>query len=309
MDTRFFAMGLGLAVAVLMLAGKLAAFFITGSNAILSDAVESIVHIFASGVAAFSLWYSLQAPDKQHPYGHGKIAYFSAGFEGALIGVASLSIFYLAGKALLLGPELAELHIGLLITGALAIVNGFLGGFLVLVGKRANSLVLQANGHHVLTDMWSSAGVVIGVSAVWLTGLAWLDPIVAILVGLNILYTAYKLVRDAFHGLLDQADPETTDRLLACLNNQIAQGHIDAFHQLRHRRTEGVVWIEVHLLVPAEMTIFDAHKRITDVENNLRGLFPGMEAHITSHLEPQQHQDAHPGGHDNASDPFHTEGE
>jgi cation diffusion facilitator family transporter len=223
MNMRVIAMGTSLAVAVLMLIGKLTAYFITGSTAILSDAAESVIHIAASGVAAFSLWYSMQAPDRKHPYGHGKIVYFSAGFEGALIGVAALSIAYLAIRALIAGVELTELHIGLLITGFLAAINGLLGLFLIRVGKRNNSLVLVANGQHVLTDMWSSAGVLAGVGIVWLTGITWLDPVAALLVAANILYASYALIRNAFQGLLDQADPVATQRILSCLQKMVEE--------------------------------------------------------------------------------------
>lgn len=293
-----------LLIAFLMLAGKLAAFFITGSSAILSDAAESVVHIFATGIAAFSLWYSMQAPDKQHPYGHGKIVFFSSGFEGALIAVAAFSIYYLAVRALIYGAELTELHLGLIITALLATINGMLGLALVYIGKHYNSLVLTANGKHVLTDMWTSLGVVLGVSIVWLSGIAWLDPVVAIIIATNILYTAFTLIRNAFQGLLDQAAPENTARLLDCLRDCVENGHIKGFHQLRHRQTEGIIWIEVHLLVPADMTTGEAHTHITEVEDVVRALFPDKEVQITTHIEPDQHHRAHPEGHHGLNDPL-----
>ncbi len=304
MEIRRTAMTISLLFAVVMLVGKLTAYCITGSSAILSDAAESVVHILASGIAAFSLWYSMQAPDKQHPYGHGKIVYFSAGFEGALIGVAALSIYYLAGRALFYGPELAELHLGLIITALLAALNGALGFFLVYIGKRHDSLVLTANGKHVLTDMWTSIGVVVGVGVVWLTGIAWLDPVMAVIVATNILITALALVKNAFQGLLDQAAPENTDRLLLCLRRCITEGHVKGFHQLRHRQTEGVIWIEMHLLVPADMSTGDAHTHVTKVEEAVRALFPEKNVQITSHIEPDQHQTAHPEGHAGLEDPL-----
>ncbi len=304
MNIRVIAMGLSLIVAILMLTGKLTAFFITGSSAILSDAAESIVHIVASGVAAFSLWFSMQAPDKQHPYGHGKIVYFSAGFEGALIAVAAVIIIYLATRALITGAELHELHLGILITALLAAINGVLGFFLVWVGKRHNSLVLTANGRHVLTDMWTSLGVVIGVLIVWLTGIAWLDPIVAIIVALHILYTAYALMRNAFQGLLDEACPEITALLLQCLEQMVVEGKISGYHQLRHRQTENIIWIETHILLPADMTTGDAHHRITEMEETIQHLFPHQKTHITTHVEPDQHLVAHPNGHNGLNDPY-----
>ena len=297
-------MGLSLAAALLMLAGKMTAFFITGSTAILSDAAESVVHIMATAFAAFSLWYANQQPDRQHPYGHGKITYFSAGFEGALIGVAALSIFFLVLKALFYGVELTDLGLGVVITFVLAVINGFLGLFLLGVGRRYKSLVLIANGKNVLTDMWTSFGVVLGVFLVYLTDIVWLDPLVALVIAGNISYTAYALLRDAFRGLLDQADPAVTDRLLACMQGQVEQKQITGFHQLRHRKTENVLWVEMHLLMPEHMPVVEAHEHISHVENDIRECFPEYEVHITSHIEPDKHADAHPDGHNGLHDPF-----
>lgn len=306
-ELRVIAMTLSLGVAGLMLAGKLAAFSLTGSNAILADAAESVVHVLASGVAALSLWYSRQAPDRQHPYGHGKIAYFSAGFEGALIGTAALAIFYTSFHSLLFGIQLTELRLGLLITAALAGVNLFLGLFLVYAGKRSHSLVLTANGRHVLTDMWSSVGVVLGVGAVWLTGLEWLDPAVAIAVGVNILYAAWRLIREAFEGLLDKADPANTALLLKCLQACVDHGDIDGFHQLRHRETEDILWIDMHLLVPSDMPTGEAHDQASRVEGAVRKLFPDKRVNIVSHVEPATHIQAHPDGHTGMTDPLDRE--
>ncbi|MDB5101475.1 MAG: cation diffusion facilitator family transporter, partial [Cyanobacteria bacterium RYN_339] len=212
-DLRTFAMGLSLGVAVLMLVGKLGAWWLTGSSAILSDALEAVIHVAATVVAAWSLAFSRQPADPDHPYGHGKAAYFSAGFEGALIGGASIAILAVAGYALTHGPQLHELGAGVGIIAFLACVNAGLGAYLLHVGRTHNSLVLQANGKHVLADMWTSGGVVVGVLLVWATGKAWLDPIVAIGVGLNILWSAGELLRTSFHGLMDQADPDDTARL------------------------------------------------------------------------------------------------
>jgi len=293
-----------LAVAFLMLIGKLTAYFITGSSAILSDAAESIVHIAASGVAAFSLWYSMQAPDKKHPYGHGKIVYFSSGFEGGLIGFAALSILYLAGRDLIFGSELKELGAGIAITAVLSVINCVLGLFLIRVGKRNNSLILEANGKHILTDMWTSAGVVIGVTIVWFTGIVWLDPVVAIIMALNILHTAYSLMNNAFQGLLDEADPQHTQMLLDYLQNLVDNNRISGYHQLRHRQTENTVWIEVHILVPAELSTRKAHTCITEIEKQMMTLLPGHEIHVTTHVEPAEHSTAHPDGHEGPEDPY-----
>lgn len=298
------AMGLSLAVAVLMLVGKLTAYYISGSTAILSDAAESVIHLFATGIAAFSLWYSRQPSDPNHPYGHGKIAYFSAGFEGALILTAACYIIYASIQDLIVGPELRNLGMGLAITAALAAVNLALGAFLVMVGNTHNAFVLVANGKHVLTDMWTSAAVVAGVGLVLLTGIVWLDPVVALLAGLNILASAVRLMRKSFAGLLDEADPKSTQQILECLQRATSEGLLSGFHQLRHRNADDIVWIEVHMLVPNKLSVQEAHSRVTTVEDRIDALFPKHTVHVTSHIEPQAHHRAHPEGHPLLNDPF-----
>lgn len=300
-------MGASLIVAVLMLVGKISAYWITGSTAILSDAAESVVHIVATGFAAFSLWYSTRPADRTHPYGHGKIAYFSAGFEGALILFAALVVIYMGIKALIVGPELQQLGIGLMITGVLAGINFLLGYYLIFVGNKTSSLVLVANGKHVLTDMWTSLGVLVGVALVYFTNIVWLDPAMAILFGFNILISGVRLIRRSFQGLLDEADQEQTKLLLACLNKSVEDGVLLGFHQLRHRETNGIMWIEVHLLLPDDMPNLEAHKRATSVEEAARNVFPDYTVNMTTHVEPITHDQAHPAGHEVLTAPFASE--
>jgi cation diffusion facilitator family transporter len=302
-DLPTLAMRASLLVAVLMLVGKLTAYLITGSTAILSDAAESVVHILATAIAAMSLWYARQPADRQHPYGHGKIAHFSAGFEGALILTAALYIVFEGVQALIVGPELRSLDVGLAITAALALINLALGLTLVHVGRTHNLLVLVANGQHVLTDMWTSIAVVIGVGIVWFTGILWLDPAIAIAAGLNIMWTAIGLIRRALAGLFDAADPESTRRILECLDRAKAEGLIADYHQLRHRAADALRWVEVHMLVDGAMSIDEAHRRVTQVEESINALFPGT-VHLTTHIEPAAHDQHHPGGHPELPDPL-----
>ena len=296
------AMRASLAVAVLMLVGKLGAYVLTGSTAILSDALESVVHLGATAMAGFSLWYAARPPDPAHPYGHGKIAYFSSGVEGALILVAAVAIVWTGVVDLVRGPEVEQLGLGLLITGALGLVNLVLGLALVRVGRRTNALVLVANGHHVLTDMWTSLGVLVGVALVWLTGALWLDPVVAILLGLNIVWTSWSLMRDAYSGLMETADPEATERVLGVLDAAVADGLIDGHHHVRHRRVNDQVWIEQHLLLPDALRLDEAHERATAVELRQRALFPESRVQLTSHLEPRSHEHAEGAPHDAVTD-------
>lgn len=302
-DPRRVAIGASLAIAVLMLGGKVAAFYMTGSTAILSDALESVVHIFATGIAAFGLWYAAQPADPEHPYGHGKIAYFASAIEGALILAAAVAIIFVAVQSLIAGPELQQLGSGLIIIGSLAAVNAVLGVILVRVGRKYNALILVANGQHVLTDMWTSLGVIVGVGLVWITDLVWLDPIVAMVVGVNILWTSGRLIRESYHGLMERADAGQTARIAEVLSEAQRSEAIVGWHHLRHRRVNDQVWIEVHLLFPSGLTITEAHGRATSVEAAVRELFPGDEVSVTSHLEPESHD--HAAGHEPASDALH----
>lgn len=306
-DLQTKAMRVSLWVAVLMLVGKLTAYFITGSVAILSDAAESVIHIVATGVATFSLWYSRQPASKRYPYGHGKVAFFSAGFEGALILSAAVFIVYEGIWELIAGPHLKELGAGILITGGLALVNLALGVYLIVVGRRQNALILVANGKHVLTDMWTSAAVVVGVTVVWITiqlhrPLLWLDPVVAIGAGLNIMYTAGALIARSFSGLMDEADPSRTKLILEALDQASANGAISGYHHLRHRHSNDIMWVEVHMLVPGSTTTATAHRRVTRIEETIRGLFPEFQVYITTHVEPDLHEKAHPHGHPGMDD-------
>ncbi len=296
------AMTASLVIAFVMLAGKMAAWLLTGSTAILSDALESVVHLGATAMAGFSLWYASQPPDRRHPYGHGKIAYFSSGVEGAFILIAAIAIVWTAVADLVRGPEVRQLGVGVLITGALGAINLVLGLALVRVGKRTNALVLVANGHHVLTDMWTSLGVLVGILLVWLTGIVWLDPVVAMLVGANIVWTSGRLLRDAYRGLMETADLDETDRVLEVLDAAVSEGVIDGYHHVRHRRVNDQVWIEQHLLLPDHLQLTEAHERATAVELRQRAIFPDSRVQVTSHLEPDSHE--HPGGdpHDAVTD-------
>ena len=301
------AMTASLVIAFVMLAGKGVAWAITGSTAILSDALESVVHLAATAMAGFSLWYAAQPPDRRHPYGHGKIAYFSSGVEGALILIAAVGIVWTAVLDLVRGPEVEQIGLGLLITAALGLVNLVLGLALVRVGRRTNALVLVANGHHVLTDMWTSLGVLVGIGLVWATGAVWLDPVVAILVGANIVWTSGSLMRDSFRGLMETADLDETDRVLDVLDAAVSDGTIDGYHHVRHRRVNDQVWIEQHLLLPDDLALTEAHERATAVEVRQRAIFPDSRVQVTSHLEPDSHQHAAGAPHDAVTDSLAAE--
>lgn len=298
------AMAASLGVSFLMLVGKVGAAVLTGSTAILSDAAESVIHLFATGFAGFSLWYAATPPDPDHPYGHGKISYFASAVEGTLILIAACIIGWAAVRDLLVGTTLQQIDVGLYLLGGLTVVNLALGQYLVRVGRRTNSLVLISNGQHVMTDMWTSFGVIAGVGLVGLTGIQWLDPAVALLVAANILWTAKDLLRRSVYGLLDEADRDATQALLDELDATKADGVIAEFHQVRHRRAGDQVWVEYHLMFPGDMSIREAHARSHDVEDRVDALFPDDTVHVTAHLEPRRHDEAHPEGHREPADPL-----
>jgi cation diffusion facilitator family transporter len=303
-QTQRWAMTLSLLVSFVMLVGKLTAAYLTGSTAILSDAAESVIHLFATGFAGFSLWYAATPPDPDHPYGHGKIAYFASAVEGTLILLAAAGIGWMAVRDLMAGPDLRQLDQGLYLLGALTLVNLALGWYLIRTGRRTNSLVLVSNGQHVMTDMWTSLGVIGGVGLVWLTGIRWFDPAVGLLVAANILWTATGLLRRSVYGLMDEADPTATQAILDELAEAKDEGTIAEFHQVRHRRSGDQVWVEYHLMFPGEMSIREAHARSHEVEDRVDALFPDDEVHVTAHLEPRRHDEAHPEGHREPADPL-----
>ncbi|MFQ5805934.1 MAG: cation diffusion facilitator family transporter [Phycisphaerae bacterium] len=301
------AISISLLASVVMLVGKLTAYLLTHSAAIFSDAAESVVHSAATGLAAYSLWYAARPADAGHPYGHGRIAYFSAGFEGALVLAAAVAVISSGVVGLIRGPHLRHLGLGLAIAGTLALINLALGLALVSVGRKHNALILVANGKHVLSDMWTTGAVIVGVGLVLLTGITWLDPVAAICIGLYIMATGVTLVRKAFAGLMDEVQPELSRRLMNGLRTTVREGLIVDFHQLRCRQINDQVWVDVHVLVPGESSTLEAHARVTRAEQSIRDLFPDDMIHITSHIEPTEHTTAHPAGHEGISDPLRPE--
>ncbi|MFT4551554.1 MAG: cation diffusion facilitator family transporter [Chlamydiales bacterium] len=288
---------LSLATSFIMLIGKIGAFKITRSTAIFADAAESVVHLFAISIATYSLWYSRQPADEDHQYGHGKIAYFSAAGEAAVILITSLSIIYLTIASHFDGAELKQLDTGISIIALLSIINFSLGKYLIYTGEKYNSLILIANGKHVLTDVWTSLGVVTGVGIVWLTGLTWIDPLIAIGVALCITWTAFSLLKNSFDGLMEKVDEETSKKISSILDEAVQSGTILSFHQLRHRKVNERLWIEAHLLFKEDMTVKEAHAKACKIEIAITKAFPQNKLYITTHMEPEHHEESHPKDH------------
>jgi cation diffusion facilitator family transporter len=288
------AMGWSLSIGLLMFVGKGLAYLWTGSAAILSDAAESVVHVVAVGFAAYSLWLSQQPPDRKHLYGHEKITFFSAGFEGAMIIFAALFIIYESIMKWIGGLHLERIELGVLVVAAATAVNGILALYLINTGKREKSLVLVANGKHVLTDSLTSLGVIVALGLVWLTGWKEFDPILAIVIALHILWSGALLVRQSFRGLMDEGDLET-DQLLRRVLDDWTMSSGGQYHDLRHRSGGNVIWIEVHLLLPGDLTLECAHAAATALEQEIERELSGRPVMVTTHLEPmEQHVQHHP---------------
>lgn len=275
---------LSLVVAVALLLVKFWAWALTGSQAIFSDALESIVNVVAAGGALAVMAWAGRPADRDHPFGHGKIEFFSAAFEGGLIVFAALVILWQAALALRTGAAPQRLDVGVWLTSAAGLCNGALGWFLIRHGRRHRSAALEADGQHVLADFWTSVGVVAGLLAVQWTGLAWLDPAVAGGMGLLLLVTGWRLVRRAAGGLLDEEDPELLRRVVAVLAPLVKDGIIRV-HQLRAIRSGRLHHIGAHVVVPEFWSVQRAHDAAESLAARVVQELD-VEAEIDFHTDP-----------------------
>ena len=281
---RFWAIALSLLVSLGLLAAKFQAYRLTGSTAILSDALESIVNVVAAVFAIGALLFAGRPADRNHPYGHGKMEFLSAAFEGGLIAFAAVLIVYEVVQGLLYGVTLRALDTGLAVVLGAGLVNLALGAYLVRTGRRYDSLTLVADGRHVMADFYTSAGIVVGLLLVRVTGLGWLDPLVAAVVALNLLWTGLRLVRQAAAGLLDEEDPALLGRLLDVLQPHLGQGVI-RIHHLRAIRAGRVHHVDAHLVVPEFWSVERSHELAEHLgERVMKDL--GVEGEMTLHTDP-----------------------
>jgi cation diffusion facilitator family transporter len=291
-----FAIRLSLAFGLAMLIGKTAAYFMTHSAAIFSDAVESVIHVIAVGFAAFSLRLSTRPASSEFLYGFERITFFSAGFEGALIVVAAVLIIFESIRKWVAGLQLENLSTGVLLILMAGMLNAALGYYLLRIGRRTSSIILQANGKHVLTDSWTSFGVVGGLGLVLLTGWKPFDPLVAIAVAANIFWSGGHLVWSSAVGLLDYSDPKTGREIRAKLD-LICSDLAIQYHGVRFRTTGCRQIIEVHLLFPGRTAVREAHRLATILEERLSAEL-GAPAEVLTHLESlEDHADIHCGRH------------
>lgn len=272
-------------VGLVVLGLKFAAFWLTGSIALYSDALETTINVVAAGAAFVALGVSAQPADSNHPYGHHKAEYFSAVFEGVLVVVAAILIFHSAYLGFLAPKPLDAPLEGLAINAGASAINGAWAWLLLLWGGRWRSPALIADGRHLLTDVFTSAGVLVGVALVWATGWLALDPIVAVLVGVNVLWSGYKMVREGAAGLMDEAPPPEMVARIKELIGQHAAGAIEA-HDVRTRHAGRMTFIEFHLVVPGDSRVADAHEICDRIEEALKADMDG-DALITIHVEPE----------------------
>ncbi len=284
LKTRMAAAGAAIIVGLAIMAAKFYAWHLTGSSAILSDALESIINVVAGGFALTAVMMSARPPDEDHPLGHGKIEFFSAGFEGALIILAAFGIFKVGFGHLLNPQPLPHLGAGLAVLLGTAVVNLLLGIILLRLGKKTGSLVLEADGQHILTDVYTSGGVLLGLFLAHLTGWLWLDGTIACVVGVNILRTGLQLVRRSFAGLMDTLDPELLQRVVDLINQHRRPAWID-IHKLRAWRSGSLVHIDLHLILPGDLKLDDAH---TEADKLEKVLISGFEGHasVLVHMDP-----------------------
>lgn len=278
------AIGASLAVAAALLAAKFYVYRITGSSAVFSDAVESIINVVAAAFAMGSILLAAKPPDEDHPYGHGKVEYFSAGFEGALILLAAVGIFRVGMDGLMNPRPLPRLDFGLLLLVGTSLVNLLLGLGLIRVGRQTRSLALVADGKHVLTDVYTSAGVVAGLLAVRWTGWYWLDGALAILVGLNIVWSGVGLVRQSVDRLMDASDPDLLAEIAGRINQFRRPAWIDV-HQLRAWHAGRMVFVDLHLILHRSMPLHRAHAESEILAGRIRDHFGGM-VEVLVHLDP-----------------------
>jgi cation diffusion facilitator family transporter len=275
---------LSVAAAIVTIALKTLAWRLTGSVGLLSDALESIVNLAAALLALTMLRVAASPPDENHPYGFSKAEYFAAGIEGALIVLAAAGILASAIPRLIEPEPLEAPVLGLALSAAASGINLAVGMLLIRVGRRQHSIALEADGHHLMTDVWTSAGVIVGVALVYLTGWLRLDPLVALAVAVHIVWIGLRLMRRSWKGLLDAAISAEDTGEVTKLFSEYSKRYGVSFHALRTRQAGARRFISFHLLVPDAWTVARAHQLSEEIEARVRSMVPNAAVFV--HLEP-----------------------
>jgi cation diffusion facilitator family transporter len=275
---------LSISAAALTIALKAVAYLLTGSVGLLSDAIESLVNLVAASVALSMLTIAARPADESHVYGHSKAEYFASITEGLLILGAAAGITSAAVDRLLHPRPLEQLGLGLAVSMSASVINFLVARIFLYEGKRRNSITLEADAQHLMTDVWTSVGVLVGVALIGITGWNFLDPLVAIAVALNVVLTGIQLVRRSVAGLMDAALPEQEQKLIQQVMAKYRDRGVN-FHALRTRQAAARRFISIHILVPGDWTVHDAHHVAEDFETDIRNVLGGVVT-VFTHLEP-----------------------
>lgn len=279
--TRFAWLSIG--AAVLTIGLKTAAYLLTGSVGLLSDALESIVNLVGALMALAMLTIAARPADEDHDYGHSKAEYFSSGVEGTLILIAAISIIWAAAPRIMDPQPLEQVGIGLAVSAGASVVNLLAAFFILRAGKKYKSITLEANAHHLMTDVWTSVGVLGGVGVVAITGWQRLDPIVAFIVAANIIWSGTRIVRASVLGLMDTALPNEERDVIIKVLEGYKSGGIE-YHALRTRQSGSRRFTSFHILVPDTWTVLQGHRLLENIEADIRHSLPDIT--VFTHLEP-----------------------
>lgn len=284
LQSNFRIQALLLSVTVLLSAVKFVAWLLTGSNAIFTDALESLVNVAAGAFALYSLYLAAKPKDEDHPYGHGKIEFISATVEGSLIAAAGIAILIKSVYSLLNPEPLSRLDYGILLTAFTGVVNFGMGWFAVKRGKKTNSATLRAGGKHLLSDAWSTAALIAGLLLLRFTGLQWIDTAIALVFGAYILYTGITILRESVAGIMDEADPKLIAEMVNLLNENRKKEWID-IHNLRIIKYGASIHIDCHVTLAYYYTVEEAHEEAEKVHRLIQEHY-GKDVEIFVHIDP-----------------------
>lgn len=276
----FLALFVGIGITIL----KFTVFYMTRSAAVLTDAMESIINLFAAGVMIYSIRLANRPADREHPYGHGKVEFMAAGLEGGMILTAGLVIGYEAIHRLIWPVDLHRLDLGMAALTAIGSLSLMLAMYVYRNGKRYRSVTLIADGRHLFTDVGSTFGVLVGLAIVQLTGLEWVDPLVALAMAAIILWTSWRLLHESAAGLMDRVDDVDDDQIRRILDEEVAAGRIRGYHKVRHRHSGAFHWVDMHLQVDEHLSVRESHELASGIEHRIEERL-GL-GNATAHVEP-----------------------
>lgn len=284
MKTKKKAILISLCVSIILMLAKFVAYFLTNSNAVLTDAAESIVNVLASSFAFYSIYLATLPKDENHPYGHGKVEFFSAFVEGVLIGLAGIIIIFKSSYDLIYPKEITQLYEGAIIIASTGLINLIVGFYLINTGKKNKSITLEADGKHLLTDSISSGGLVVGIILIQLTEIYWLDGAISIVLGMYIIYNGYKLTRRSVGGLMDESNIELVKDIVNILQTHREDSWIDV-HNLRAQQYGADLHVDCHVTLPYYLDLNTVHQEISNIDR-LINVSSAYKTELFIHSDP-----------------------